>query len=98
MEINIGKYDSTTKKVKVTFTEGTLVFERDVNACLDDKGELDIESTEERVNDVAKGVAHKIAIGVITEVVKPLEIIASEVTTPEEPISETNDTVTDDNV
>lgn len=63
---DIGAYDAATRTVKVTFSQGDIVHERTVNACLDEGGEYDAAATEARVAEVARGVAHKIALGVIT--------------------------------
>ena len=52
--------------VMVTFTDGTITHERSVNAVYTD-GSYDAEATETRVGEVALGVEHKIALGVITE-------------------------------
>ena len=52
--------------VMVTFTDGTITHERSVNAVFTD-GSYDAEATETRVAEVALGVEHKIAVGVITE-------------------------------
>ncbi|HEY4544872.1 MAG TPA: hypothetical protein VIG90_00405 [Pedomonas sp.] len=61
----IGAYDAGTRTVPVTFTQGEIVHQRSVNACLDEAGEYDAEATEARVEEVARGVAQKIALGVI---------------------------------
>ena len=63
---DIGAYDAATRTVPVTFTQGDIVHQRSVNACLDEAGQYDAAATEARVADVARGVAHKIALGVIT--------------------------------
>lgn len=52
--------------VMVTFTDGTITHERSVNAVYTD-GSYDAEAMEIRVSEVALGVEHKIALGVITE-------------------------------
>lgn len=52
--------------VMVTFTQGDIVHERSVNAVFTDES-YDAEATETRVSEVARGVAHKIAVGVITQ-------------------------------
>jgi hypothetical protein len=52
--------------VTVTFTSGEITHERRVNAVLKDNGTYDKAATKERVEDVARGVAHKIGLGVIT--------------------------------
>lgn len=62
----IGKYDPETRTVPVTFTSGDVVHDRPVNAVLDENGHYDAAATAARVADVANGVAHKIALGVIT--------------------------------
>jgi len=66
MTIKIGTYDSTSRTVPVTFTAGDLVHKRAVNAVLKENGSYDRAATKERVDEVALGVAHKIALGVIT--------------------------------
>lgn len=65
MKIQIGKYDRATHTVAVTFTSGEIVHKRDVNAVLTASGKYDAKATAARVDDVANGVAHKIAIGAI---------------------------------
>ena len=62
----IGKYDPETRSVPVTFTSGEIVHKRSVNAVVKDDGSYDSAGTKARVEDVASGVAHKIAAGVIT--------------------------------
>lgn len=62
----IGDFDPDARTVRVKFTAGEIVHRRDVNAVLDDAGEYDADGTAERVEEVAQGVAHKIALGVIT--------------------------------
>ena len=52
--------------VNVSFTDGTITHERSVNAVFTE-GDYDSEATETRVGEVALGVEHKIAVGVITE-------------------------------
>ena len=52
--------------VNVSFTDGTITHERSVNAVFTD-GSYDADATEIRVGEVARGVEHKIAVGVITE-------------------------------
>lgn len=65
METTIGEFNSDTRSVPVTFTQGDVVHARDVNACLDDDGGYDEAATQERVGQVARGVARKIAVGAI---------------------------------
>lgn len=50
--------------VEVTFTDGTIAHTRSVNAVFVD-GVYDADATENRVGEVARGVEHKIALGVI---------------------------------
>jgi len=58
--------EGDNKTVDVSFTDGTITHERSVNAVYAD-GSYDAEATEIRVGEVAKGVEHKIAVGVIRE-------------------------------
>ena len=51
--------------VEVTFTNGTITHTRRVNAVFVD-GVYDADATETRVGEVAAGVEHKIAAGVIS--------------------------------
>ncbi|WP_176597341.1 hypothetical protein [Sphingobium sp. 15-1] len=62
----IGAFDSESRSVPVTFTSGDIKHERRVNAVLKDDGSYDKAATKERVAEVARGVAHKIGLGVIT--------------------------------
>lgn len=66
LQFEIGAYDPATRTVEVTFTQGEIVHKRSVNACHDAAGDYDAAATEARVGEVARGVAHKIALGVIT--------------------------------
>lgn len=66
MQTTIGPYDPATRTVPVTFTAGKLVHERTVNACLKDGG-YDQATTADRVAQVARGVAVKMDLGVITD-------------------------------
>lgn len=66
MQIKIGKFDAETRSVPVTFTSGTIVHERSVNAVTKADGSYDRAATKARVDEVAQGVAHKIKLGVIT--------------------------------
>jgi len=56
--------EGDNKTVDVNFTDGTLTHNRQVNAVFTD-GVYDADATETRVAEVAKGVEHKIAVGVI---------------------------------
>lgn len=62
----IGSFDSEKRSVPVTFTSGEIEHKRDVNAVLKDDGSYDKTGTKVRVEEVARGVAAKIALGVIT--------------------------------
>lgn len=66
MKITIGKFDAETRTVPVTFVHDGVTHSRAVNACLTDQGAYDQEATKARVDEVALGVEHKIALGVIT--------------------------------
>lgn len=66
MKITIGKFDTESRSVPVTFTSGDIVHKRSVNAVLKDDGSYDKAATKARVEEVARGVEHKIAAGVIT--------------------------------
>jgi len=57
--------EGENKTVDVNFTDGTITHNRQVNAVFTD-GAYDAEATETRVAEVAKGVEHKIAVGVVT--------------------------------
>jgi hypothetical protein len=65
MTTTIADYVEGSDTVSVTFTQGTVVFTRDVNIVKDSAGAYSPEDTADRVAQVAIGVAHKIAIGVI---------------------------------
>lgn len=66
LTIKIGAFDSESRSVPVTFTGGDIKHERRVNAALKDDGTYDKAATKTRVEEVARGVAHKIGLGVIT--------------------------------
>jgi hypothetical protein len=66
LKIKIGAYDATTRSVPVTFTSGDIKHMRSVNAVLKDDGAYDKAATKARVDEVARGVAHKIGLGVLT--------------------------------
>jgi len=72
MKIQIGAFDKDKNAVPVTFTDGDVVHTRDVNACLSSKGKYDAAATNDRVAQVALGVAKKIALGVIVNVPEPV--------------------------
>lgn len=67
----IGRFDSATRRVAVTFTAGDIVHNRHVNAVTDANGKYDRKATAARVEEVARGVAQKISLGVI--VAPPVE-------------------------
>ena len=60
--------ESACRDIKVKFTcdDSGCVHERSVNVCFDADGAYDHEATLVRVGEVAMGVGHKIACGVIT--------------------------------
>lgn len=66
MEIKIGTYNEEQRSVAVTFRQSNVVHERQVNACHDESGAYDASATSQRIEEVARGVANKIALGVIT--------------------------------
>lgn len=68
MKTTIGVYAAATRDVPVKFESGEIVHERRVNACHDSTGTYDAEATAQRVTDVARGVAAKIAVGAIVNV------------------------------
>lgn len=65
MKITIGAFDAVSGTVTATFVEGDVTHSRTVNAVLTD-GKYDRKATAARVDEVGKGVAVKIAAGVIT--------------------------------
>lgn len=66
MKISIGSFDAETRSVPVVFEQRDVRYERSVNACLDAGGGYDAAATATRVDEVARGVAQQIALGVIT--------------------------------
>lgn len=56
-----------TRSISVTFINGTITHQREVNVCLDAEGAYDHEATLARIEEVARGVEQKIAAGVISE-------------------------------
>ena len=54
-----------TNSVKVSFTDGTVTHSREVNVCFDENGAYDHDATLIRCEEVARGVEHKIAVGVV---------------------------------
>lgn len=61
----ISKFAADRRTVSVTFTSGEIVHKRDVNAVVDGQGAYDKAATKTRVEDVARGVAQKIELGII---------------------------------
>lgn len=70
LSYKIKDYSEDSKTVEVTFMDEDLdiVYTRTVNAVLVD-GKYNLEKTVERVEEVARGVQHKIEAGVITPVI-----------------------------
>lgn len=65
MKISIGRFDPATSTVPVTFEADGVVHSRRVNAVLDVAGKYDRAATAVRVDEVALGVAAKIACGAL---------------------------------
>ncbi|MFD1949901.1 hypothetical protein ACFSGX_03845 [Sphingomonas arantia] len=88
MKTTILERDNDTRKLKVRFEQDDVVHDRFVNGCY--KGNtFDKAATDARIADVARGVAYKIGVGVVTNVVEqpmpePLEA-------PAEPVAPTED-------
>lgn len=55
-----------TRSISVTFTDGTITHQREVNVCFDADGNYDADATNVRLGEVAMGVEAKIAAGLIT--------------------------------
>ena len=58
--------DCRDVQVRFTCSDTDCVHERSVNVCFDAEGAYDAEATLVRVGEVANGVGHKIACGVIS--------------------------------
>jgi hypothetical protein len=58
--------DCRDVQVRFTCSDTDCVHERSVNVCFDTEGAYDAEATLVRVGEVANGVGHKIACGVIS--------------------------------
>lgn len=67
MRITVGGFDATTRTVPVTFSHDGVTHRRRVNALIDESGAYDRAATRARVNDVAAGVAEKIAAGLFAD-------------------------------
>jgi hypothetical protein len=55
-----------TRSISVTFTDGAITHQREVNVCFDADGAYDADATLVRIGEVARGVEQKIAAGVIS--------------------------------
>lgn len=71
MKTTIGRYDASSRTVPVTFESGDVRHDRAVNACLTEDGRYDRKATVARVAEVARGVAAKISVGAISNMVEP---------------------------
>ncbi|MCY1672117.1 hypothetical protein OVA07_14005 [Novosphingobium sp. SL115] len=65
MQTTIGKLDRATGTVPVTFEQNGKRHLRAVNAVIDADGRHDRAATRTRVEEVAQGVAHKFALGLL---------------------------------
>ncbi|MHA6717902.1 hypothetical protein ACX40Y_00495 [Sphingomonas sp. RS6] len=66
MKWTINSVNAGAGTASVTFEHAGVTHTRDVNICLNAKGKYDAPATEARIEDVARGVAVKIAAGAIT--------------------------------
>ena len=57
---------SDCRDIHVRFTLGDITHERHVNVSYDSDGNYDESATDTRIGEVAAGVEHKIAIGLIS--------------------------------
>ncbi len=71
MKIEIGKFDRATGTVPVTFEQDGKRHKRDVNAVIRADGRHDRKATAARVDQVAAGVAHKFALGLLGDPAAP---------------------------
>ena len=53
-------------QVRFTCSDTSCTHERSVNVCYDAEGAYDADATAVRITEVSAGVAHKIAVGVIS--------------------------------
>lgn len=65
IKTTIGKFDRATGTVPVMFVNGRKTHSRAVNAVIGDDGKHDRAATLVRVDEVAAGVAHKFALGML---------------------------------
>ena len=63
-----GTIDTTSdcRDIHVRFTDETVTHERHVNVCYDSEGNYDESATDTRIGEVAAGVEHKIAVGILS--------------------------------
>ena len=71
MKITIGEHDAASRTVTATFASGDIIHERSVNACHDKSGAYDPVATAARIDEVGRGVAVKIDLGVIANDPEP---------------------------
>lgn len=69
----IDSYDPDTRQVSVTFVYAGVTHTRFVNAVMSPSGAYDEHGTELRIVEVARGVEHKIDLGVIQNLPEPVE-------------------------
>lgn len=60
-----GKLDRATGMVPVTFTLPGWKVTREVRAVLTDRGAIDVKATRARCAQIADGLAHKAALGLL---------------------------------
>ncbi|SNS20448.1 hypothetical protein SAMN06295912_102254 [Sphingomonas laterariae] len=65
MKITLGKFDPETRSVPATFKTGEIAHKRSINAVLKSDGSYDAAATRTRAEEVGRGVAAKISLGVI---------------------------------
>lgn len=65
MDYDIGKLDRATGMVQVVFAIPGWRVTRDVRAVLTDRGALDLKATKARCTQIADGLAHKAALGLL---------------------------------
>lgn len=65
MKITLGKLDPATGMIRITFTDGEWIHTRTMNPVLGAAGVLDRKATRARAEEVARGLDHKRALGLI---------------------------------
>jgi len=65
MKVTIGRFYAASATVPVTFVDGGKTHTRTVNAVIGEDGKHDRDATIARVDEVAAGVAHKFALGLL---------------------------------